>query len=123
MTAPGRPRTTWAQRAQGFSNDLDLTLRALARRVHPKVQWWWGRRQWWDGVDPDDPITDTVEVTGVYPAYRRTGAWCYVCDCPIAIWSGRWPMTLTARERVNDHRLLHLQGILDMPATPQEEAS
>lgn len=110
---------TWAETALGATNDDDQQLLAQARQTRPKVRWWWGRRNWQDervtitsgdggALDVSAPSTVTVN-----------GAWCYVCEAPIATWSSRYPVTEQALAAIRLHRTNHLQGRLD--ALPAEE--
>lgn len=92
-------RPTQAAQDQAYSNGHDDELLLAAKRRHPKVRWWWGRRY----------------------RDRINGAWCYLCDCHVATWSRRWPITETARLQIAAHRTDHLQGRLDRPATQPEE--
>lgn len=111
-------RTPRALLIQGTSNGDDEQLLAVARRQGPSRRWWWGIRRWADShlpadieasADPDEMAAETV---------WKTGAWCYLCNAPIATWSSRWQVTETARLAVLAHRIEHIQGRLDMP--PQE---
>lgn len=80
---------TW----QDFANAEDDRLTTLARRTHPGVRHWWGRR-WHEG---------------------RHGAYCYLCDSLITTWDGRHPITAGARAMVSVHRLHH---VLRAPSNP-----
>lgn len=93
LPLPGMPpaprRTPKAQTEQGYSDQVDAELVALARANRPTVAWWWGVRKH-DG---------------------RTGAQCYVCGEWMAYWSHQHPMTVTAKAAVKQHRLTHWRAV------------
>lgn len=110
-----------AAELQGGSNDIDLSLVALARRRRPHVRWWWGRRNWQEpGYTIDQVIADD---THGQPAGRipRNGAWCYLCDKAITSWSSSWPITEQAKAAIAAHRSEHIQRRLDTPAARNGE--
>jgi len=114
--APSKAR---AQQQGSNGEDDQLTLQARARR--PKVRHWWGVRKWRtadDAYDPNELVAPDPAVTGIV---QRQGAWCYVCEKPIATWSSRWPMTEQAKAAVELHRLQHIQGRLDFPPQVEEK--
>lgn len=110
-----------ARAMQHGSNHDDDMLTARARLARPQRRHWWGRRRWW--VRLDDPSEISFRRPGVDREdwVARTGAWCYLCEEPIATWSSRWPATARARLVVEAHRSQHLQGQLDLrPCTGED---
>jgi hypothetical protein len=89
----------------------------LARSRRPKVRWWWGVQWWHEPHVPSQqgppPHTQPVSTDRV----GRRGAWCYLCDKPIATWSGMWPVPEHAKAAIAVHRSDHIQGRLDTSPT------
>jgi len=113
--------TTWAQREQGHSNGHDAELLAVARSRNGRVRWWWGRRRWTQMDTNVYYVGDKGDYfTGLTESTRHHGAWCYICNLPIATWSSKYPMTEAARAAVQNHRTDHIQGRLDT-ATQEHE--
>lgn len=83
--APAR-RVSWAERNQGISNEQDELLIQQARRNHPTCFWWWGR-----------------VVTNASAA-----AQCYICGARMVTFASKWPLTDTARKRIQKHRAEHI---------------
>lgn len=104
-----------ALRLQGASGPEDETLLEIVRRGSPSRRWWWGIRRWW--VNDRDQVSGLDNRHSAYADANRaqTGAWCYVCQAPIATWSSRWGITVTAKLAVQRHRTEHIQGRLDTP--------
>lgn len=98
--------------------DRDLTIKARAAR--PGVRWWWGVRKWWTPVQSEESSPFAVTDGEGGWTVQSNGAWCYLCDRPIATWSSRWPPTEQAKARIALHRTLHIQERLDAPPTAEE---
>lgn len=113
------PSPPTAQVVQGYSNGLDDQLVQLVRTRQPRARWWWGRRNWWRHQDGTPTFRPWDDVQQADPPQPQFGAWCYVCNQPIVTWSSRWPMTQAAKAAIGRHRLSHLQGALDAPATQE----
>lgn len=80
---------SWPARQQSVVDDWDDKLWDQTEMNHPRVVWWWNQKQMQNGW----------------------GAFCYVCDQPIATWNRLWPMTQTAKDLVMAHRLEEIQQL------------
>lgn len=109
-------RTPRAQQIQGHSNGDDDALTAIARRSSPGRRWWWGVRRWLKREVNVYDFGRAGEFEGFPQDTWQTGAWCYLCNAPIATWDRRWEITVTARLAIQRHRTDHIQGRLDEPA-------
>lgn len=102
-----------AAQVQGYSNELDHQMTQQARAGNGRRRWWWGVRKWrslsnFPNYSPPDVTPELDDL-----ATWLNGAWCYLCDRPIATWSSRWPVTEQAKALICLHRMSHIQERLD----------
>lgn len=99
MTDSETPRRiSWAERNQGVSDEQDELLTQQARRNHPTCAFWWGR-----------VITNA-----------SAAAQCYICGARMVTFASKWPLTDTARKRIQKHRAEHI-AIPRSPVLAQQE--
>lgn len=102
-----------ARRLQGEADHRDNQLTVQARARIPKVRWWWGKRTWYEDIDDPTRVSLSPDLGPGTVLRWRTGAWCYLCQAPIATWSSKWQITEQAKAQISLHRQQHLDGTLD----------
>lgn len=95
---PTERRISWAERNQGVSDEQDELLTQQARHNHPTCAFWWGR-----------VITNA-----------SAAAQCYICGARMVTFASKWPLTDTARKRIQKHRAEHIQLARSSVLAPQE---
>jgi len=90
-------RVSWAERNQGTADEHDELLTQQARRNHPTCAFWWGR-----------VITNA-----------SAAAQCYICGHRMVTFASKWPLTDTARKRIQKHRAEHIALLANRITTPE----
>jgi hypothetical protein len=84
-TLPRALGLSWAAKAQGELSEWDIIATRIAAERRTGARFWWGRRL----------------------AGTHSFAICYLCDWPIASWSGTTRIPRRAVSHVMEHRAAH----------------